>query len=325
MKALITGATGFIGSHLTEKLIKRGYDITCLVRNSFDLKWLEGLNVKLVNGDCSDKASLINCRNRYDYIFHLAGVTKTSCIKEFYTVNSKGTGNMVEWTADNNRGDLKRFVYLSTLSAAGPGHGASPVHENKEPHPVSDYGNSKLKGEEAVLKYRGTIPATIVRPCAVYGPRDREFFLIYKFVKKGIMPYWGDGKISLVYIDDLTDAIILAAEHENAVGKTYHISDGITYSHHDLINEISLALGARVFKMKLPGPVLPVIGFFGDRISKIMGKKSMINSDRLKELRHTGWVCDIEEAYHDLGYRPRVGMTKGVKWTADWYRIHKWL
>lgn len=324
MKALITGASGFIGSHLAEELSKRGYEVACIVRKTSDLKWLSGFDIKLINGDCSDKDSLNNCVKGYDYVFHLAGLTKTNCKEDFYSVNTKGTENLIEAVVKNNS-EVKRFVYLSSLSAFGPKVNANLPNEKDNPLPVSDYGKSKLRGEKAVLGYSDRIPISILRPSAVYGPRDKELFLFFKLIKRGIMPYWGDGQTSLVYVDDLINAIILSAEKESAVGRTYFISDGMVYSNNEIINEIASALNVKVFMIKLPKPILVPIGFLSDGISKIMGKSTMVNSDKIKELMHTDWICDITKAKDDLCFQPRVGIKKGIKWTADWYKIHRWL
>ncbi|OGW68507.1 MAG: hypothetical protein A3J72_04610 [Nitrospirae bacterium RIFCSPHIGHO2_02_FULL_40_19] len=324
MKALITGASGFIGSHLAEELSKRGYEVACIVRKTSDLKWLSGFDIKLINGDCADKDSLNNCVKGYDYVFHLAGLTKTNCKEDFYSVNTKGTENLIEAVVKNNS-EVKRFVYLSSLSAFGPKVNANLPNEKDNPLPVSDYGKSKLRGEKAVLGCSDRIPISILRPSAVYGPRDKELFLFFKLIKRGIMPYWGDGQTSLVYVDDLINAIILSAEKESAVGRTYFISDGIVYSNNEIINEIASALNVKVFMIKLPKPILLPIGFLSDGISKIMGKSTMVNSDKIKELMHTDWICDITKAKDDLCFQPRVGIKKGIKWTADWYKIHRWL
>ncbi len=324
MKALITGATGFIGSHLAKELLERGYEVTCLVRKTSDLKWLSGLDIKLIEGNCSDRASLNNCVKGKDYIFHLAGLIKTNCTEDFYSVNAKGTENLIEAVAGNNP-EIKRFVYLSTLSAFGPRVNAHLPGENSNPHPISDYGKSKLRGEEAALKYSFRIPISILRPSAVYGPRDKEFFLLFKFIKKRIMPYWGNGHTSMVYVDDLIEAILLSAENEKAVGRTYFISDGEVYSNEEIINKIASALNVKVFMLKLPKPVLQTIGFLGDGISKMMGTNTMINRDKIKELMYPDWVCDITRAKDDLCFQPKVGIEKGIKWTADWYKIHRWL
>jgi nucleoside-diphosphate-sugar epimerase len=324
MKALITGATGFIGSHLAEKLNKTGYDVSCLVRDSSDLKWLEGMDVTLCEGDCCDRDSLRDVIKGFDYVFHIAGLTKASSLRDFDTVNFRGTENVISIASENNPG-LKRFVFLSSLSAFGPALYGNMPDPTMEPHPVSGYGKSKLKGEEAVLSYQDSLPVTILRPSAVYGPRDREFFLIIKMIKRGILPYWGNGNISLVYVDDLIDCMILVSQKDEAVGRTYFVSDGMVYTNDSIINDIAFALSARVFKLKLPKPILPAIGFFGERISKIMGNTSMVNRDKMKELKYSNWVCGNAEAREELGFKPEISFQQGIKWTIDWYRTHKWL
>jgi len=324
MKALITGATGFIGSHLAEELRKRGYEVSCLVRKTSDLAWLDGINAMMIEGDCSDKNSLHNSVTGQDYIFHLAGLTKACCKEQFDAVNAKGTENLIGAVAESNPG-IKRFVYLSSLSAFGPKVYGHLPKEDEEPHPVSDYGNSKLQGEYAVLKYAGRLPVSILRPSAVYGPRDREFFRLFKMIEKGIMPYWGEGHTSLIYVDDLINAVILASDSEGTAGQVFFVSDGTPYSNSEIINEIASALDVRVRKIRVPKSFLPAIGFFNEKISKMVGKNTMINSDKIKELMYPEWVCDIAKARSELCFQPRVDIKKGIKWTADWYRIHKWL
>lgn len=323
MKALITGASGFIGSHLVERLLKSGYEVSCLVRKSSNLRWLERLNIRVIHGDCSDKESLNNIRG-FEYIFHLSGLTKANCREEFYTVNTKATENIIDTLVKNNS-QIKRFVYLSSLSAFGPSLNGSWINENHKPHPVSDYGNSKLMGEVAVLKYKDKVPISILRPTVVYGPRDKEMFLLFKLINIGFLPYWGESRISLVYIEDLINAIILAAEREEAVGEIFFISDGMVYSNNEVINEIASALQVRLIKLRVPKRGLPVIGLIGEGLSKITNKTTMINSDKIKELMYTNWVCDISKAKNKLGFMPMVGLKEGIRWTADWYKIHRWL
>lgn len=325
MKALVTGATGFIGSHLAAALSKRRYEVTCLVRKTSGRQWLEGIDARLVEGDCSDKHSLRDCVKGQDYILHLAGITKAVRKEHYYSANADGTGNLIEAVAENDPG-VRRFIYLSSLSAFGPHSGGGPAPtEDETPHPVSDYGRSKLMGEQAVLRHSSNVPVTILRPSVVYGPRDRDFFLLFKSVARGFTPYWGHGRTSLIYVDDLVEGIILAAENDASSGKTYFISDGEAYSNSEIINAISSELGVKAVRVRVPRSLLSVIGFFSDGISKMLGKNNIINSDKIREIMHPEWVCDITRAKRDLNYQPSVDLKKGIKWTADWYRIHKWL
>lgn len=325
MRALVTGASGFVGSHLVERLIKEGFEVFCLRRRGSDIRWLEGFNVRFVQGDCSDRDSLKDSIKGYDYIFHLAGVIKANSEAEFYKVNEKGTENLIEAVVRDNP-NIKRFVYLSSLAAYGPSLKADSLpSENGLPHPVSAYGKSKLKGEEAVLKYSSNIPVCILRPSVVYGPRDRQFYLFFKLINSGFAPYWGEGRTSLVYIDDLIDAIILSIKKDEAVGGIYFISDGEVYSNTQIIDEIASSLDKRVFKFRLPRPLLPLIGIFADGIGKISGKATMVNKDKIREIMYNDWVCDITKARRELGFNPTIGIKRGMRWTAEWYKNNKWI
>ena len=176
MKTLVTGATGFIGSHLVEELLKGGHRVTCLVRKTSNLQWINGLNVRLIYGDCTIKESLLNAVADFDYIFHLAGLTKAANERDFFSANALGTENLVSAVIEKNP-DTKRFVYLSSLAAAGPSCDGTPAKEAGEPKPVSAYGRSKLEGERIVMRHKNTIPVTVIRPPAVYGPRDKDFYI----------------------------------------------------------------------------------------------------------------------------------------------------
>ena len=319
MKALVTGATGFIGSHLCEELIKRGYSVTCLVREASDLKWIKDLDLTLVKGDCTDRESLLNALRDFDYVLHLAGLTKSSSDDEFFSINTTGTANLIEAVAEKNP-QLKRFVYISSLSAAGPSKNGTPLDEKTDPSPVSNYGKSKLEGEKAVLKYKDTIPITILRPAAVYGPRDRDFLVLFKMIKKGIFPDWGKSYYSFLYIDDLVQGIILCAESKKAEGKTYFLSENSSHSNEEVMRAMSSALNAKSRRLRIPKFVIPFCSFIGAKTNS-----AIINKDKLKEFTHSHWICDSRKVKEEIGFLPRVVIMKGMKWTADWYRIHKWL
>lgn len=320
MKALVTGATGFIGSHLCEELAKRGYRVTCLVREKSDLKWIENIELKLIIGDCKSIDSLFHAVTDIDYVFHLAGLTKACSKEDFFCANTKGTENLIKAVAEKNP-KIRRFVYLSSLAAAGPSNNGSPLREDAEPWPVSSYGKSKLEGEKAVLNYKDLIPITILRPSAVYGPRDKDLFVFFKMLKKGIFPYWGKCYYSLLYVDDLVQGIILAAENKKAEGEIYFLSDSKLYTNEEIVKAISSALGTKAIRLRVPKCIMPFFAYIGERIRR----QGVINRDKMNELSHSHWICDIQKAREELGFIPKVGIKEGMKWTADWYRIHRWL
>ena len=319
MKAFVTGATGFIGSHLCEELIKRGYDVTCLVRETSNLKWIDTLDLQRVKGDCTDKDSLCHVLHNFDYVFHLAGLTKSSSDDAYFSINAKGTENLINAVAEKNP-QLERLIYISSLSAAGPSKNGTPVDEKVDPSPVSNYGRSKLEGERAILKHKDTIPVTIIRPAAVYGPRDKDFLVLFRMIKKGIFPDWGKSFYSFLYVDDLIQGIIRCAERKEAEGKTYFMSENTVHTNEEVMKLISSALNARALRLKVPKFVIPFCSFIGDKTHA-----GIINKDKMKEFVHSHWICNARKLREELGFTPRVVIKEGMKWTADWYRIHKWL
>lgn len=333
MKVLVTGATGFIGSHLVEALAGRGYSVKCLVRSSSNLRWIETLlspsrltnlpeasSVELVYGDCQDINSLKGAVEDCDYVFHLAGLTKTGDTDNFFKVNVKGTENLVNALTKTGR-RLKRFVFLSSLAAVGPSLNGTPVTESTEPHPVSFYGKSKLEAEGVVYSVRDRIPVTIIRPPAVYGPRDRDFHMLFKMIKRGIFPYWGKTSYSLVYVDDLINGILFSMVNEFATGKLYFISDPNVYTNEDIASEIAGIFERSFIKLRIPKAVMPLFAGISERFNK----GGIINRDKIRELNHPYWICDSTLATQELGYKSTVTLKEGIKWTADWYRINRWL
>ena len=323
MSALVTGATGFIGSHLVPRLLEKGCKVRCLVREASALEKLDGLDVEFFPGNLSDPRSLGRAVRGVDYVFHLAGLTKTRKSHEFYDVNARGTENLVEAAVRENPG-LKKFVYVSSHAAAGPSFNGGPLTEEKEPHPVSDYGRSKLMGEKAVLGRSNILPVVILRPTAVYGPGDRDLYLFFKAIKKGIFPYWGAGRYSLLYVEDLVEGIIAAAEAApgKSAGKVFFLSDGNVYTNNEIAETIAAALSAHPLKLPLPRFLLSAAAAF----SAIAGKDSgIINRDKLREMGFPNWCCDPGRAVREIGFLPKITLKEGAKWTVNWYRIHQWL
>jgi nucleoside-diphosphate-sugar epimerase len=320
MKALVTGATGFIGSHLVESLIRQGFEVVCLVRNLSRQGFLEGIDVEKIQGDCTDSASLTPAVKCVDYVFHLAGLTKAKSDKDFFAGNVIATKNMLE-AVHKYAPNIERFFHLSSLAASGPSADGTPLKEDCHFAPVSTYGRTKMEGEKAVYAMRQYIPVTIIRPPAVYGPRDRDMFLFFQMVKRGIVPYWGNSKYSFLYVEDLVNGIIQSARHEDTIGEVFFLSDGNIYSSDDIIDAISTALQRRPLKVSIPRAVIPAVGI----LSRLVGRLSIVSTDRMKDIRHQYWVCDIEKAKKRFGFQPKVDMRLGAQWTADWYRIHQWI
>lgn len=220
-KALVTGANGFVGSHLVEALLHRGYRVRCLVRKTSNLRWLSGLNVEYVYCDIAEKDSLRDAVRGVDFVFHCAGLTKARNREEYFKANAEGTKNLVEVCLKHNP-ELKRFVYVSSQAAVGPGSDEKPLNEEAPCRPVTHYGESKLEGEKIVLAYVSRLPITIVRPPAVYGPRDTDILGFFKVANSRFRVSFGLGQsfLSLVYVKDLQvfDSDPRAKARGNSVG-----------------------------------------------------------------------------------------------------------
>lgn len=320
MKALVTGGTGFIGSHLVESLIRKNYEVYCIVRNPSKLRFLEGLKVKIIQADLSNKETLREIKWEYDLVFNLSGITKTANYEEFFKANYMGTKNLIEAIIEAGYVP-KRFVHVSSLAATGPCRDNKPVNEDTEPNPVSEYGKSKLMGERAVIFYKDRLPITIIRPPAVYGPRDSDFLTFFKMIKTGFVFYLTEGVYSTIYVDDLIEGMLLASENEKAIGEIFFLSEPEPYSTQQIIAAISEAIGKNPLKLKIPKS----IGEFFMKVFQKFDKNSIINSDKLKELTEPCWVCSSDKAEQMLGFKAKTNLKEGMEWTANWYRQNKWL
>lgn len=320
MKAFVTGATGFIGSHLVDSLLREGFDVICLARGSSSLRYIEGLNVKLVEGDCCRADSLYEAVSSSDYIFHIAGLTKTKSQTDFNNVNVLGTETLLKAVLKKGH-IIKRFFYLSSLAATGPSRNGVPLKEDCEPMPVSIYGRSKYEAEKLVYNHRNELPVTIIRPPAVYGPKDKDLLMFFKMASLGVVPYWGKSFYSFLYVEDLINGIIQSSLSKEAEGEIFFISDGSIYTSDDIIDAISNAIQKRPIRLTIPDFIVPFIGSLSERTKRV----NIINSDKLRELKFKNWTCDSTKITKMINFAPKIKMKEGAKWTADWYRIHKWL
>ncbi|MCD6115539.1 SDR family NAD(P)-dependent oxidoreductase [bacterium] len=323
---LVTGANGFIGSHLVEKLVAQKIRVKCLVRKTSDLKWLNGLDVDLVYGDITSIDSLEAAVKDVDTVFHIAGKTKAKTEESFYIINSTGTLNLLKAVIRSNP-RINRFIFISSMAASGPATENQPVKETDKCFPMSYYGASKLAAEEAVLAFSLKIPVTILRPSVVFGPRDRDVFNVFKFVSKGLRPKFGFGRrvFSSIYIDDLVNGIILSAHKKNAAGKTIFLSTYQMVSWTDFTREIADVLGKKTITLFVPVTLAFIISIFFELAAFLKGRETIINRQKILEMRQKYWVCDVSRSKNILGLNPAVPMKKAIENTAEWYKREKWL
>ncbi|MGA2225733.1 MAG: NAD(P)-dependent oxidoreductase [Syntrophobacteraceae bacterium] len=263
MKALVTGATGFIGSHLVEALVHQGVQVRCQFRNKRHSGWVKDSHVEFVVGNCQDRTSLKQGVKDVDQVFHLAGVTTAVKEKTFFEVNALGTENLVQSCIENNT-RLKKFIYLSSQAAAGPCLNGGKKKESDLCEPVSPYGKSKLLGEQLALSHSHELPLLILRPCAVYGPRDKGFYALFKCLSKRIKPCLSDRDqhISMCYVLDLVRAILLAAETPTESGEIFFLSDGQDYRIQEIGDTFAQAMEIRALQLLLPKQMLFGMAFF---------------------------------------------------------------
>lgn len=323
MKALVTGANGFIGSHLAEELALREWEVKCLVRRSHGLGWIESLPVCLLRGDCRDKTTLGPAVEGVDVVFHLAGVINALDWDEYYQANVVGTRNMLEACNERNPG-LKKFVHVSSISAVGPSDKGRALTEDDPDEPVSDYGRSKLAGEQAVRELARKFPFVIIRPPNVIGPRQRELEEAIRLLKKGIKPIIGTGEpqTSLCYVRDVVEALILAAECPQADGRTYFLADPRPYAWSEITDALQEALGIRGIMLSVPYPAQWLVAAASEAAARLTGQTPRLTRTSVLAARKLNWIYDGSRIKRELGFEPRTSLKEAIQETIEWYEAY---
>ena len=319
-KVLITGCSGFIGSHLAEALIMRGYAVTGLVRESSNLQWIRNLDMELIRADFSDSDSLRNAVRGMDYLVHSAAVISAYDWETYRQSNVTATRNLLEACAHENP-SLKRFVFVSSIAASGPAQEQRPVKETDACRPVSLYGRSKYLAEQLLDSYRCRLPLVTVRPTSILGIRQKELLLTIKLAKKRVIPILGDGKpqSTFCFIQDLVRALILVMEDERAVNGTYFVAHPDPISWRTIPETIAAELDIS-FLLKLHLPLLLLITALVRTVSKLSGRRTMISPKKILKLRKNYWLQDTELIRDELGFEAQIPFDRGLRDIIDWYR-----
>ena len=323
MKILVTGANGFVGSHIVEELVKEGHDVTCMVRKTSSLKWLTGCKAGFVTCDLSAVEDFSEVLKDCDAVVHTAGILRAKETDKYYEVNQLATKKLAEAVLKHNP-PIKRFVYISSLAAQGPA--GNSVCSNPEPgaeKPVSDYGKSKLAGERELKILEGKIPCVILRPAAVYGPRDKDIFIFFKLVSMGlrIRPV-NERFFQLVYVRDIARAVVSALTCP-AGFNIYQLAEKTVYSWEDVGKIIAFSVGKKTVPLPLPDIVFMAAAICSEFASIFTGKPAVLNRQKIDELLMPFWVCDMSKSEKDL----RMDFTKlnfGGKITYNWYKSNNW-
>lgn len=338
MKILITGASGFIGSFIVEEALRRGFETWAAVRGSSSRQFLTDERIHFIELNLSSEEQLCEQLkdHQFDYVVHAAGVTKCLNKADFHRINTEGTQHLVRAIIALKM-PLRRFVYISSLSIMGAIREQQPyteICESDEARPNTAYGRSKLEAEQwlASLLSRtggvgGGFPYVILRPTGVYGPRERDYFMMAKSIQShtDFAVGYKQQDITFVYVTDVVQAVFLAME-KGQTGRKYFLSDGEVYQSSTFSNLIRKELG-NPWWIRITAPiwVLRVVTFVGEYVGRLTGKVTALNNDKYNIMRQRNWRCDIEPARQELGYEPQVKLEEGVRRSIKWYKDNGWL
>lgn len=330
-KILITGASGFIGSFLVEEALKKNYKVFAGVRNTSSRTYLDDNRLHFLELDFSNPENLKKKlsafkeqHGNFDFIIHGAGVTKVKHPDDFFKINEQFTKNFVDALIKTDSIPQK-FLFISSLAAFGPGKEKEQISHTHIPNPITSYGQSKLNVE----KYLGSLsgfPHIIIRPPGVYGPRDKEFYLLYKVIKQGIEPYLGsrNQRLSFIYVSDLANAMMKALE-SSVTNKAYFVSDGFEYTIQSFNETIKKHLGKKTVKIIVPTALVKPIAWSMEKFSALFGTVATFNRERVKEFEAANWLCNIEPIKKDLNFSAQYNLESGMKESIAWYKKNGWL
>jgi nucleoside-diphosphate-sugar epimerase len=325
-KVLVTGSTGFIGTRVVDALLKQGLAVRVLLRpESVSPGFSEGRDgVEECRAGYRDPEALGRAVTGVQRIIHLAGVTRALNAEGFAEGNVMPVENLLDAARMHNPA-LERFLLVSSLTAAGPASSPEPgVRESDPPHPVSDYGRSKLLGEQAAWRHAGTVPVTIVRPPAVYGPGDKDVLEVFRMMRRGYLVSTGSAvrqRFSMIHVDDLVAGILTAVRSEVAAGGTYFLTSPHAYGWDEVMDAARPVLGfGRLLRISLPAPLVFGLGTILGAVAGLFGKSALINRDKAFELVQDYWTCSPEKAAKELGFTAAIPLAEGIASTLQWYQ-----
>lgn len=324
-RVLITGASGFVGYHLIETALNSELEVFIAVRKTSDIKHLQSYNLHYTYPNFGDITNLENeIRNQqYDFIIHAAGTTKARTSEEYNYVNATYTNNLAKAIAGTN-GIVKKVVFMSSLGAIGPSLKPNErLNASTPPSPVTAYGKSKLLAEKLLEAY--DFPLITLRPTAVYGPREKDIFIVLKTIGQGLEPYIGtvQQQLSFVYVKDLATLTVNALF--NTHNGAYNITDGNCYDRYELAKITKAILGKKTLKFHLPYGMVKGLAILLEKGYGLVNKTSVLNKEKLNELTAINWCCDISKAQEELDFKPTYDLEKGLNESIKWYKENKWL
>jgi len=324
--AVVTGASGFVGSHIVDELLRNKARVRCILRPKSSTQWLDGKPVEILRLEEMDLDRLSAAVADATWIVHAAGITQAKSPKEFHEINVGGTERMLRAAMTSN-GNLQRFLYISSQAAGGPAAERRPVVESDRPDPASTYGISKLRGEELTMLLKNRMPVVAIRPPAVYGPRDKAFLRLYRMLKAHVMPVLrADERFTLVYAEDLARAAYLALTHPRAPGEVYFVGEPESTDSVEMGECIRRTLGSpRALTVRPPGFVLQAGALVAELVGLATGRPPLLSREKLREITAGEWPCSSAKIRSQLGWMPRVELEEGITRTTAWYREAGWI
>ncbi len=319
----LTGGTGFVGSHVAEALLAAGYRVRALVRRPEDPGWLKGLDVELARGDVRDPSALGSLVTEASAVVHAAGKTSARNEAEYFATNAGGTARMVEATLGHS--PQAHFVLISSLSAAGPSRDGTPVRVSDPPHPVSSYGRSKLAGEDALRSAAG-LAFTILRPAAVYGPRETAIRDMFVSTSRGLVPLLAGGRlrIQLVYVGDLAAATVRAVGREGK-GETFFLAHPEVLDYRLIAETLARLPSKKPRIIPVPAAVIRAAGWATSLASAFSSRPPVFSGEKAREMLQPAWLCDVSKAQVELGQPFQTEFGAGARLTWDWYQTAGWI
>jgi len=320
---LLTGGTGFVGTNTVHHLIQQGHRVRCLVRPTSDVSRLPG-EVQAVEGHLLNFESLRRAVDGCWGVIHIGGVVSARQVRDYYQVNRDGTANLVKAAREAG---VKRFLLCSSQAAAGPSTPDRRRRCDDPPAPVTDYGRSKLEGEEVLADGAGEMWWCIIRPPAIYGPWDKAFLPLVRWIIRGFKPRLGDGRMpfALIHAVDLARAVTLSIEADHPSGAIWFATDGADHNTEELAAAVEAAVGKKARWITVPTLVAPLIGQVIELVARIHSATALLGRQKLIELTRPAWTCDDTPLREATGYKELFDLTHGMAQTVEWYQQRGWI
>jgi len=321
----VTGATGFIGSHLVDHLLQKNCTVLCLVRKTSSQEYLQSIGAQLHAGNLNEPQSYQSLLDQADYVFHCAGLTKARNCKEYFESNAEVCRPLYRACAERSR-RIKAVVHLSSLAAVGPSASNQPVDENSSCRPLTHYGKSKLAGEEIALSFSSDLPMVVLRPPVVYGEREENFFTYLKSIQRGWIFIVGKAQrhLSLIYVEDLVRGMVRAATPPTETQRVFFITDGHNYSWDDVAEVAMRVLNVRARRITIPENVLVLAACLSEGWARLGSQAPLFDRQRVIDIRQSSWTASAAQFFEQYSFQPHYDLSKGLTKTLNWYRQQGW-